>query len=173
RDEVDVECPWAVGPVGVAVASGAGFEVSGEREPRVGVPLGVGGDGGDVVVGGLVVVAAPRRGLVEVGDGLGADRGEGGGQGGLAVAGVGAEAEGDAAHRRSPSGWAAGRARSTVTETSANWCAMGACGLWTVTVARRTRSSSRQAAARRSARVSMRLHGSPETMSARVSARAP
>src|SRR5690625_4246449 len=85
-DEVDVEGAGAVGAVGVADASGGDFEFAGEGEPRVGVLGGVGGDDGDVVVGGLVVVAAPWRGLVDLGDGLGADRGDGRGEVGFAVA---------------------------------------------------------------------------------------
>ena len=48
-----------------------------------------------------------------------------------------------------------------MTATSANWCGIGACGLCTVTVAATTRGSSRQAAASRSASVSIRLTGGP------------
>src|SRR5581483_1586845 len=60
-----------------------------------------------------------------------------------------------------------------VTLTSLNACAMGACGLWTVTVAAVTRLSARQTSRSRAARVSIRFTGSPAITAASCEANSP
>ena len=62
-------------------------------------------------------------------------------------------------------GSACQRHRLTVTETSSNGTASGACGLWTVTSTARTRSSSNTNLATRSAIRSSRFHRSVATRS--------